>query len=62
MEVADLMSKRGEQLVNADHQYIENALTGKVVVERGQIDASIGDLNKSLNNLKKLVEESTLIE
>ena len=62
MEVSDLMSKRGEQLVNADHQYIENALKGKVVVERVQVDASIRELNNSLSNLKKLVEESTLIE
>ena len=61
-EEADLKLKRGEQLIKADHQYIENALAGKVVLTREQIDASIGDLNTSLTNLKKLVEESTMIE
>ena len=61
-EVADLKSKRGEQLVTADHQYIENALAGKVILTREQVEVSLGEVSTSLNNLKKLVEESTMIE
>ena len=44
------------------NQLIENALARKVVLSRDQIDTSLGELNSSLINLQKLVEESAMIE
>ena len=63
IEVLALKSRRGEQIVEANpDQLIENALAGKVVLNRDQVDASLGELNASLTNLQKLVEESIMVE
>ena len=63
IEVSALKSRRGEQIVEANpDQLIENALAGKVVLNRDQVDASLGELNASLTNLQKLVEESIMVE